>query len=108
MHGTESPQIEGYNTTFVPSPFNVAEVSPVFSREWLTWRKNSKSFIPSANSYVSGQIALLVSHRFSTVRMADRIVVLQYGTILEGTHAQLLSNNNLYAKLFRVQAEGYQ
>jgi ATP-binding cassette subfamily B protein len=58
---------------------------------------------------VSGQIALLISHRFSTVRMADRIVVLQHGTVLEqGTHAQLLSNNNLYAELFRLQAEGYQ
>jgi len=58
---------------------------------------------------VSGQIALLISHRFSTVRMADRIVVLQQGTILEqGTHAQLLSNNRLYAELFRLQAEGYQ
>lgn len=58
---------------------------------------------------VSGQIALLISHRFSTVRMADRIVVLQHGTILEeGSHAQLLSNNNLYAELFRLQAEGYQ
>jgi ATP-binding cassette subfamily B protein len=57
----------------------------------------------------SGQIALLISHRFSTVRMADRIIVLQHGTILEqGTHAQLLSNNGLYAELFRLQAEGYQ
>ncbi|MGH9568563.1 MAG: ABC transporter ATP-binding protein [Candidatus Angelobacter sp.] len=58
---------------------------------------------------VLGQIALLISHRFSTVRMADRIIVLQHGTILEqGTHAELLSNNNLYAELFRLQAEGYQ
>ncbi|HEU5412391.1 MAG TPA: hypothetical protein VFW31_01485 [Candidatus Angelobacter sp.] len=41
--------------------------------------------------------------------MADRIVVLQYGTILEeGAHAQLLLNNNLYAEMFRLQAEGYQ
>ncbi len=58
---------------------------------------------------VSGQIALLISHRFSTVRMADRIIVLKYGTILEqGTHSQLLSQNGLYAELFRLQAEGYR
>jgi ATP-binding cassette subfamily B protein len=58
---------------------------------------------------VSGQTALLISHRFSTVRMADRIIVLQNGTILEqGTHTELLSQNGLYAELFRLQAEGYR
>jgi len=58
---------------------------------------------------VSGQMVLLISHRFSTVRMADRIVVLQEGGILEeGTHAQLLARNGLYAELFRLQAEGYR
>jgi ATP-binding cassette, subfamily B, bacterial len=58
---------------------------------------------------VSGQMVLLISHRFSTVRMADRIVVLQQGGILEeGTHAQLLARNGLYAELFRLQAEGYR
>ncbi|HZU31960.1 MAG TPA: ATP-binding cassette domain-containing protein, partial [Candidatus Angelobacter sp.] len=58
---------------------------------------------------VSGQIALLISHRFSTVRMADRIVVLKNGAILEqGTHSELLSQNGLYAELFQLQAEGYR
>jgi ATP-binding cassette, subfamily B, bacterial len=58
---------------------------------------------------VSGQIALLISHRFSTVRMADRIVVLKNGTILEqGGHSELLSKNGLYAELFHLQAEGYR
>ncbi|MGH8562787.1 MAG: ABC transporter ATP-binding protein [Gammaproteobacteria bacterium] len=58
---------------------------------------------------MSGQTVLLISHRFSTVRMADRIVVLQQGSILEeGTHAQLLARNGLYAELFRLQAEGYR
>jgi ATP-binding cassette subfamily B protein len=58
---------------------------------------------------VSGQIALLISHRFSTVRMADRIIVLQHGSILEqGTHSQLLAQNGLYAELFQLQAEGYR
>lgn len=58
---------------------------------------------------VAGQIAFLISHRFSTVRMADRIVVLQQGAIAElGTHDQLLALNGLYAELFRLQAEGYR
>jgi ATP-binding cassette subfamily B protein len=58
---------------------------------------------------VSGQMVLLVSHRFSTVRMADRIVVLQRGAILEeGAHGQLLAHNGVYAELFRLQAEGYR
>jgi ATP-binding cassette subfamily B protein len=58
---------------------------------------------------VSGQIALLISHRFSTVRMADRIIVLKHGSILEeGTHSQLSSQDGLYAELFRLQAKGYR
>jgi ATP-binding cassette subfamily B protein len=58
---------------------------------------------------VSGQIALLISHRFSTVRMADRIIVLKHGSIIEeGTHTELLSQDGLYAELFRLQAEGYR
>jgi len=57
----------------------------------------------------SGQMALLISHRFSTVRMADRILVLQGGAIVEqGTHDQLLIRNGLYAELFSLQAEGYR
>ncbi len=58
---------------------------------------------------VAGQTALLISHRFSTVRMADRIVVLKQGVIVEdGTHDQLIFKNGLYAELFRLQAEGYR
>ena len=56
-----------------------------------------------------GQIAILISHRFSTVRMADRIVVLKNGAIVEeGSHQELLSRNGLYAELFSLQAEGYR
>lgn len=55
------------------------------------------------------KIAILISHRFSTVRMADRIVVLEDGAITElGTHAELLARGGLYAKLFTIQAEGYR
>jgi ATP-binding cassette subfamily B protein len=56
-----------------------------------------------------GKTAVLISHRFSTVRMADRILVLENGQLLEiGSHEELLKNNNRYAELFRLQAKGYQ
>ena len=58
---------------------------------------------------VSGRMAILISHRFSTVRMADRIIVLRGGQVVEsGTHEELLANNGLYEELFRMQAAGYR
>jgi ATP-binding cassette subfamily B protein len=56
-----------------------------------------------------GKTAVLISHRFSTVRMADRILVLKNGGVLEiGTHEELLSQGGLYAELFNYQAQGYR
>ncbi len=58
---------------------------------------------------VAGRMAVLISHRFSTVRMADRIVVLEGGRVLEqGTHEQLLVMDGTYAELFHLQAAGYR
>lgn len=57
----------------------------------------------------AGKIALLISHRFSTVRMADRIAVLDHGQVTElGTHLELLQLDGTYARLFSLQAEGYR
>ena len=57
----------------------------------------------------AGQMAILISHRFSTVRMADRIVVFKGGQIIEaGTHESLLTEDGVYAHLFAIQAAGYQ
>lgn len=56
-----------------------------------------------------GRMAVLISHRFSTVRMADRILVFKDGRLLQqGTHDELLALGGLYAELFQLQAKGYR
>src|SRR5688500_18231828 len=58
---------------------------------------------------VAGRTAVLISHRFSTVRMADRIIVLRHGTIEEeGSHEELVGKGGLYEELFAMQAAGYR
>ena len=55
------------------------------------------------------QMAILISHRFSTVRMADHIAVLDKGALVEqGTHESLMADDGRYAHLFTLQAKGYQ
>jgi ATP-binding cassette subfamily B protein len=55
------------------------------------------------------RMVILISHRFSTVRMADQIIVIQGGEILErGSHDQLMALNGHYAQLFQLQARGYR
>ena len=56
-----------------------------------------------------GRMAVLISHRFSTVRMADRILVLKSGELVDdGTHDDLVARGGLYAELFSLQAAGYR
>ncbi len=56
-----------------------------------------------------GKSAVLISHRFSTVRMADRILVLEKGELKEiGSHKELIKNEGKYAELFNLQAMGYR
>ncbi|NIC06130.1 ABC transporter ATP-binding protein [Billgrantia bachuensis] len=55
------------------------------------------------------KMTILISHRFSTVRAADQIVVIDGGEVIErGDHDSLMAQNGLYARLFRLQAEGYR
>jgi ATP-binding cassette subfamily B protein len=56
-----------------------------------------------------GKMALLISHRFSTVKMADRILVLEAGQIVEeGGHEELLQRRGRYAEMFELQAASYR
>jgi ATP-binding cassette subfamily B protein len=61
------------------------------------------------NQLMAGRMAVVISHRFSTVRMADRIVVLSEGRVVEeGSHQALVGQRGLYAELFEMQAAGYR
>jgi ATP-binding cassette subfamily B protein len=63
----------------------------------------------AAAARADGRITLLVSHRFSTVRMADTIVVLDGARVLEtGSHAELMARNGRYAETYRLQADAYR
>jgi ATP-binding cassette subfamily B protein len=57
----------------------------------------------------AGKLSVLISHRFSTVKMADRIIVLEKGKISEeGRHEELLARGGRYAEMFEMQAASYR
>jgi ATP-binding cassette subfamily B protein len=61
------------------------------------------------NELTIGKMALFISHRFSTVRMAERIIVLENGCIAEeGSHEQLMQRGGRYAEMFELQASSYR
>ncbi|HEY2064695.1 MAG TPA: ATP-binding cassette domain-containing protein, partial [Gemmatimonadaceae bacterium] len=61
------------------------------------------------NQLMAGRMAVVISHRFSTVRMADRILVLSGGQVVEeGSHEALVERGGLYSELFEMQAAGYR
>jgi ATP-binding cassette subfamily B protein len=61
------------------------------------------------NELTVGKMALFISHRFSTVRMAERIIVLENGNIAEeGSHDRLMARGGLYAEMFELQASSYR
>jgi ATP-binding cassette subfamily B protein len=61
------------------------------------------------NELTVGKMALFISHRFSTVRMAERIIVLENGSIAEeGSHDRLMAKSGIYAEMFELQAASYR
>jgi ATP-binding cassette subfamily B protein len=57
----------------------------------------------------TGAVTIIVSHRFSTVRRADLIIVLQNGSLVEvGSHVELLARGGVYDELYRLQSAGYR
>ena len=63
----------------------------------------------SFKKLLKGRSALLISHRFSSVRMADRICVLEQGEIIEsGSHEELIRRGGPYARMYEIQAQHYR
>jgi ATP-binding cassette, subfamily B, bacterial len=84
---------------------------PTASLDAATEHALFEHFALAARDYASasGAITVLISHRFSTVRMADLILVASGGRIVDhGTHAELISRGGLYAELYGLQASAYR
>ena len=71
--------------------------------------KAEMQIFQSIEDHLKQKTVIFVSHRFSTVRVADRILVMQNGSIVEdGTHEELLAKEGIYSEMFRAQAKGYE
>lgn len=84
---------------------------PTASLDAVTEHALFQRYVEAAGrlSAANGGITILISHRFSTVRMADLIVVIEEGRIVEkGSHPELMSNAGIYAELFELQARAYR
>lgn len=88
---------------FKDAPIMILD-EPTASLDPLAEREISENI----KALMKDKTCLLIAHRFSTVRLADKIYVLKSGTIVEsGTHNELVNNQGEYFKLFHIQAEGY-
>lgn len=98
-------------TMMRPAPLLLILDEPTASLDAISEQTLFERYTTAARSSAdrSGAITVLVSHRFSTVRNADLIVVVDRGQIVEvGTHTDLLTSRGLYAELYAVQARAYR
>jgi len=71
--------------------------------------KSESEIFNQIHTFEKGKVVIMISHRFSTVRNADKIYVIAKGKITEsGSHKELMSKNGAYAKLFKLQAQSYK
>jgi ATP-binding cassette subfamily B protein len=93
-----------------PAPLLLILDEPTASLDAITEARLFERYLAArASARQTGAITVLVSHRFSTVRMADLILVLEQGRITEsGSHEQLMRTGGLYSKLFEMQARAYR
>jgi ATP-binding cassette subfamily B protein len=93
-----------------PSPLLVVFDEPTAALDAQTEHGMFERFAAAARAGErAGTVTVLVTHRFSTVRMADLIVVLEGGRVAElGSHADLLRRGGLYAELYRLQSRVYR
>lgn len=91
-----------------PDPLLLVLDEPTAALDAETEHELFSRYAEAARAGGNGGITILVSHRFSTVRMADLIVVLANGTVAEhGTHTELLAAGGLYAQMYHQQASAY-
>jgi ATP-binding cassette subfamily B protein len=91
------------------APLVVALDEPTYSLDVESERRVYDWFSRVAGSRTpTGTITVVVSHRFSTVRSADLVAVMDHGRLVEcGSHEELLARGGRYAEMYRTQAEGY-